>query len=259
MHFKKLIMKELYCLVLFLSMSASLWGQEAPVRLIAEPHNKDKAILFHVTVGGHIPGADMAKRFGLDGSIGGRLEFISKSNWIIGAEGEFFFGNDVRENPLKILELTDGYVIGNDGLPASIYLLERGYGGDGYIGKLFPTGKKRSGIRVTLGGGFMRHKIRIQDDTRSVTQITSDYQKGYDRFTGGLALNQFVGWQQVGKNKRVNFTIGFECIQGFTNTLRSWDFNEMRKLDDQRFDLRFGLRMSWILPFYLTKSDEIYY
>ena len=92
-----------------------------------------------------------------------------------------------------------------------------------------------------------------------MTQITGDYQKGYDRFTGGLALNQFIGWQHVGKTRHVNFTIGIECNQGFTNTLRDWDFNEMRKLDESRLDLRFGLRVSWILPFYMTKSDEIYY
>lgn len=252
-------MKQLYSLMVGVFLSGVLAAQDGTAPITTEPHNKDKAILFHVTAGGHIPAADMAKRFGLNGSIGGRIEFITKSNWILGFEGDFFFGNDVRENPLKILALKEGYIIGNDLYPASIYLLERGYGGSGYLGKLFTTGKTRSGIRVTLGGGFVRHKIRLQDDTRSVTQITGDYQKGYDRFTGGLALNQFVGWQHVGKTRRVNFTIGFEFNQGFTNTLRDWDFNEMRKLDENRLDLRFGLRASWILPFYLTQSDEISY
>ncbi len=254
-----MIMKQLYSLVMYFFLPCILMAQEIQVPLVVELHNKDKAILFHITAGGHIPGADMAKRFGLNGSIGGRIESISKSNWLFGVEGEFYFGNDVRENPLEILELTEGYIIGNDRSPASIYLLQRGYGMDAYVGRLFSIGQKRSGVRITVGGGFTRHKIRIQDDTRTVTQITGDYQKGYDRFSGGLALNQFIGWQHVGKTRHVNFTIGIECNQGFTNTLRDWDFNEMRKLDESRLDLRFGLRASWILPFYMTKSDEIYY
>jgi hypothetical protein len=221
--------------------------------------NKGKAILLHITGGAHLPAADMAKRFGPDASAGGRLEFITAKNLIFGAEGYYLFGSKVKEEPVDILQTADGYIIGNDRSPASLFLLERGYYLGLHIGKLFPVGKGRSGIRATVGAGMLRHKILLQDDTRTINQITGDYAKGYDRLTGGFALNEFVGWQYVGKNRRINFVYGFEFNQGFTNTLRDWDFAEARKLDAKRLDLRFGIRAAWILPFYFTKSEEIYY
>ena len=110
-----------------------------------------------------------------------------------------------------------------------------------------------------FGAGLLRHWIRIQDDNSSVTQLTGDYKKGYDRLTGGLALSQFIGWQSLAADRRSNWLIGLEFNEGFTNTLRDWDFNERRKLDESRLDIRIGLRVAWTLPFYQGKSEEIYY
>lgn len=42
--------------------------------------------------------------------------------------------------------------------------------------------------------------------------------------------------------------IGFEFNQGFTKSLRDWDFTERRKLDGNRIDLRFGIRATWTIP-----------
>jgi hypothetical protein len=224
-----------------------------------DPRNKGKAFLFHITAGGALPGGDLSKRFGADGNLGALIEFTTQNNWLLGAEGHYFFGSKVKENTLFQLRTNEGYIIGNDRLPAQVYPQERGYYIGGHFGRLFTLGEKRSGIRVTLGAGVLRHKIRYQDDNNSVVQIQGDYAKGYDRLTGGLALQQFVGWQHLGKNRRANFIAGFEFQQGFTNTLRDWDFATRSKLDTPRTDLRFGIRLGWILPLYLTKSEEIFY
>jgi hypothetical protein len=224
-----------------------------------EPRNKGKAILFHIAAGFHLPGADMAKRFGSDGSIGGAIEFISANNWTFGLDGHYFFGGKVKENPLSNLQTAEGYIIGTDRNPAIFYLQERGLYLGGRVGRLFPIGERRTGIYTSLGAGMLRHKIRYQDDSRTIAQITGEYAKGYDRLTGGLSLQEFVGWQHMGPTRRFNFVIGFEFQQGFTNTLRDWDFKERRKLDARRLDLRIGLRAAWILPLYFTKSRDIYY
>lgn len=224
-----------------------------------EARNKGKAILLHLTFGAHLPVADMASRFGIDGNFGLGLEYLTDNNFIIGAEGHYFFGTKVKEDPLAILRTPDGDIIGNNRLIASVAMRERGYYVGGMVGKLFAFNEKRSGIRLTLGAGLLRHWIRIQDNENNAAQLTGDYKKGYDRLTGGLGLNQFVGWQNLAPDRRSNWLIGLEFNQGFTNTLRDWDFSERRKLDEKRFDLRVGLRVAWTLPFYQGKADEIFY
>lgn len=221
--------------------------------------NKGKAFLSHFGFGLGLPAADMAKRYGLAGNAGVGLDFITANNWIVGAETFLFFGSTLKEDPLAIIRLPDGSIIGKDMLLADVALRERGLYVGGRIGRVFATEKRRSGLRVTLGAGMLRHRIRIQDNSQTVTQITGDYAKGYDRLTGGLALNQFIGWQQLSKNRRNNWIIGFEFTQGFTNTLRDWDYSNQAKLDQPRTDLMFGIRAAWTLPLYLTKAAEIYY
>ncbi len=221
--------------------------------------NKGSAILLHILGGFHMPAGDMATRFGPDGSFGLGLERITESNWIFGAEGQYFFGNQTKEDPLTILRTDEGHIIGNDRLVASVQLRERGLYGGVLIGKLFPVENTRAGLRVTLSGGWMQHKIRVQDDSRTVTQLTGDYIKGYDRLTGGFALNEFIGWQSLGVRGRVNWFAGIEMMQGFTNTRREWDFSEQRKLDENRLDLRFGIRIGWTMAFYTSGSETIYY
>lgn len=245
------------CLFVFNAAVAQKFPEHAPA---AEPHNKGKAILVHLSGGYQWPGGDLSDRFGANGALGGGGEYLLDNNWIIGAEGQYLFGRDVGEDPLAILRTPEGDIIGNERMPASVVLRERGWYAGGLIGRLFTFGRDaRAGLRVSVGAGWLQHKIRVQDDSKSVTQLTGDYIKGYDRLTGGLALHQFVGWQNLGAQRRSNWLIGFEFNQGFTQTRRDWDFTEMRKLDGRRLDLRFGLRASWTLPFYVGEASKIYY
>lgn len=248
-------------LFLFFSigLAAAAGAQKFPDHPSGEPRNTGPAILFHVSAGTHLPGGDLAKRFGQDASIGGGLELITGNNFLLGAEGHFLFGQKVKEDPLTIIRTPEGDIIGTDQFIASVFLRERGFYVGGMIGKLFPAGKKRSGLRITAGAGMLRHKIRLQDDSQSVNAISGDYAKGYDRLTGGLALNQFIGWQHLAANRRANWFIGLEFSQGFTKSLRDWDFSEMRKLEGSRTDLRFGIRAAWTLPFYVGNAEKIYY
>jgi hypothetical protein len=224
------------------------------------PRNKGNAILLHLSLGAQLPAGDLADRFGLNGTFGGNVEFITAHNLILGAEAQGIFGSTVREDPLEILRTPEGDIIGNNRLIASVVLRQRGMYFGGYVGKLFVFDEiERSGLRVTLGGGWLQHRIRVQDDSRSVTQLTGEYLKGYDRLAGGFALQQFIGWQQLGAQRRANWMLGLDLSQGFTETRRDWDFSSMQKLTGRRLDLRFGVRLAWALPFYRGKSSEIYY
>lgn len=224
-----------------------------------DARNKGKAILLHFDVGLHLPGGDLADRFGLNGAFGGGAEFLTDQNFFFGLSAQGFFGTTVNEDPLAILRTPDGYIIGNDRAYASVVLRQRGLYAGGTIGKIFTIQSKRQGLRVALGAGWQQHRIRVQDNRQVLTQLTGDYIKGYDRLTGGLNLQQFIGWQYLGPKRRGNWMIGFDFHQGFTQSRRDWDFNDKKKLEGKRLDLRFGIKAAWTLPFYLTKSSEIYY
>ncbi len=224
-----------------------------------DPRNKGKGILLHLSMGAQLPGGDMADRFGLNGTYGGGLDFILANNYFIGFEGHAIFGQEVKEDPLSILRTPEGFIIGNDRGLSRVALRERGMYLGGAIGKLFTFKEERQGLRVSLGAGWLQHRILVQDGEQTLTQLFGDYAKGYDRLVGGLGLNQFIGWQKLGKLKRANFMIGLEFNQGFTQTRRDWDFSSMKKLEGKRLDLRFGIKAAWTLPFYMGNSSEIFY
>ncbi len=230
--------------------------------LSAQPSEKDNvggALLINITYAYQIPAGDLVNRFGSSGAIGGGVEYMTgKHNIILGVESFYFFGNTVKEDVLIGLRGSDNQIIGNNRTFAQVQLREGGFYLGGSIGKLFPlsASNRRSGIRLTVGAGFMQHKIRVLDDTRSVIQIDDIYVKGYDRLSNGLALNQFIGYQYLSKNRRVNLTIGFEFTQAFTESRRDFDFQMMRKDDRKRTDLLNGIKIGWTLPFYIGEDPD---
>jgi len=253
-----MILRHLFCLFGLLFAVPAL-AQKFPEHREKVVSNDGPALLVNLSGGVQWPGGDMADRFGTTGSFGGGVEWVTAKNLFFGVDGYYMFGADVKEDPIAILRTPEGDIIGNNQLLAETSLRARGYYIGGSIGKLFPIGGRRSGIRITLGAGMLRHWIRVQDDSNSLVQVTDDYEKGYDRLSGGLALSQFIGWQHLGSDRRSNWFIGLDLSQGFTSTLRSWDISEMRKLDESRTDLRFGIRAGWTLPFYQKPANQIYY
>lgn len=223
--------------------------------------NKQKgvALLTNFNAGIAKPGKDLAVRFGVNNAVGIGVELMTnRTTWIIGSDFSYFFSKKVNEDPLKKLINYDTYIYGNDKGLSEYLLRERGFIVQGYLGKLFLLNKSanRNGIRVTFGAGYMQHKIRLQDDSRSITQFSGDYKKGYDRLTGGLSLSQYIGYQYLSNNSRINFSVGFDFLQGFTKSLRDWDFDLKSKNTASRLDLLYGIRATWILPFYLGDLGE---
>ena len=104
----------------------------------------------------------------------------------------------------------------------------------------------------------MQHKIRIENDENQAKQISGDYVKGYDRLTNGFALMQYVGYQYLSNRRLVNFNLGVELYEGFTQNRRSYNFDEMRKDDTKRKDYLFGIRFGWVIPLY-KKVPNLYY
>ncbi len=244
-----------YLLFLVL-LTAQSQAQNSPV-------NTGNAILVHASYGYFQPGGDLADRFGSSLSPGLRAEWqFEASQWFSGLHGTFFFGNQVKEDVISGLRTSDGGIVGNDRSFADVQLRMRAWMTTIYGGKVIPLGtsEARSGIRLELGLGYFRHKIRIQDDpSRDVAPLSANYKEGYDRLSGGMALQQSIGYQYLSADGRINFAISFECTQARTEGLRGYQYDLRANDAARRTDLLFGLRATWILPFYVTEGEAIYY
>lgn len=111
----------------------------------------------------------------------------------------------------------------------------------------------------TLGAGFLEHKIRIDVDKDDVPELSGDYLKGYDRLTNGLALTEFIGYMHCGNNRLINFIFGFELTQAFTQNRRDFNFDQMKKDDNKRLDLLYGIKLGWFFPLYRHAATSYYY
>lgn len=197
-------------------------------------------------------------------SIGGGVEYITlPEGWIVNADVQFLFGQRVKEDVLAPLRTPDGAILGDNGTYASVQLRERGLFvgvNGGRLFKFFDNGNRVGGLRLTIGGGFLQHKIRIQDDTNSAAQVAPPYSTGYDRLTNGFSLSQFVGYQMVSRDKTINFFIGFDLMEGFTLNRRGFNFDTRQKDAQKRIDVLYGARVGWSIPIFSNQNaDEIEY
>jgi hypothetical protein len=220
--------------------------------------------MFYGFYGYQWPGADMAAQFGSNSVIGPGFALKTRSNWIYGAEYDFMFGNNVK-NGLDILKYmlnSEGDVISGDGTPAVVALFERAYTVSAKFGKLFPVlrSDKNSGLFVTAGIGFMSHKVRIEVENNSAPQLKGDYKRGYDRLSGGLMLNQAIGFMYFGKNRLMNFTLSVEVVESWTKSYRDYYFDLMSPPPEgQQFNVLIGPKIAWMLPLRQRNVNKVYY
>lgn len=209
-----------------------------------------------------IPQGDLALRFGPNSNLGLSAGVKFKSNYYVGLEGGFIFGNRINDTGILGQLIADnGDIVDQSGEPATVLLYERGYTGMVTVGKLMPIvgPNPNSGLLLKLGGGYMRHKLRIETQNNVVPALEGEYVKGYDRLTAGPAGMVFIGYQHLGNNRFINFMFGFEVIMGFTHHLRPYNFDNGRTDDGQRVDALNGLRFGWTLPLHRNVDDRIFY
>jgi hypothetical protein len=237
-----------------------------PVRHASAQFNVRDSVRSFCMLGGtfayQIPGGDIADRFGNNFNVGGTFQLKTKKNWIFGVDGNFIFGDDVKENTiLDKISTSQGFIIGQGGFYADVLLYERGFMFQAKAGKIFPVigPNPNSGLMATLGVGLLEHKIRIEDKGNSAPQLSDEYKKGYDRLTNGLSLTEFIGYANFGSHRLVNFQAGFEVTQAFTKSRRNYNFDTMTRDDKSRFDLLVGIRVAWIIPLYKRTPRAFYY
>jgi hypothetical protein len=245
-------MRPYLAIILFL-FCGSLFSQGVADTTINVP-------LISVNFAGQKPYGDMKDRFGENLSIGGSFLFKARRTWVIGVEGAYFFGRNVRENVLTQMKTNEKYVVDNEGFPADLRVTERGFNSYFVIGKLFPKlgHNPNSGLLVTAGFGYLQHKIKLYDANQKIAAVKGDMVKGYDRLSGGFAMEQFIGYMFLSGNRLVNFIAGFEFHEAYTKSYRGFNYDTGLADTKQRHDYLIGFRIAWVLPLY-KRTQDFYY
>lgn len=226
---------------------------------------KDSSITFSMISGSYsfqIPGGDLDERFGTSSSIGPSFMLKTKQNILLGVDFDFIFGNKIKQSGVFDSILTsNGKFINKYGEFAKVLITERGFFLGGKIGKIIPvfTSNPNSGILVTIRGGLLQHKIRIDNENNNVPQILDDYKKGYDRLTNGFSLTEFIGYMYFSKSQIANFYAGVEFYQAWTENRRTIDFATMNHDDKQRHDYLYTFKIGWVIPIIKRQPKEFYF
>ena len=236
------------------------------VRSQSQRVNSDSAVsipMIYGFYGYQWPGADMARRFGSNSTVGAGFLEKTASNWLFGAEYNFLFGNNVKNGKdiLKGIITSDGQIISGDGTPSVVAMFERGQTFGAKFGKLIPVIKsdKNSGIFFTAGLGYIMHKIRIEVENNSAPQLNGDYKRGYDRLSGGLMLNQAIGFMYFGQSRLLNFTFSVEAFEGWTKSYRDYYFDTMAPAEGRNFDFLIGPKITWMIPLRQRTVNAFFY
>lgn len=216
--------------------------------------------LVSVHFSGQMPFGDLKERFGNNLAIGGSFLFKAQKTWILGAEGCYFFSKNVKDNITAKMRNQEGFIVDNEGYPADLRITERGFNAYLVVGKLFPKlgNNPNSGLITTFGFGYLQHKIKLYDANQKIAAVKGDMAKGYDRLSGGFAMNQFIGYLFLSNNRLVNIVAGFEFHEAFTKSYRGYNYDTGMADTKNRMDYLIGFRIGWVLPLYKRTLDFYY-
>lgn len=235
-------------------------------QLTAQFSVRDSTITAHL-ISAHfsynLPAADLSERYGGFAQVGAGYMAKTKTNFLIGLDGLFGFGNQVKnsENILSNITTSDGNIIDQEGVFATFSYNFRSFGAVAKIGKVIPvwSPNPNSGIMMWLGAGYLQHKIYFDYKDQLAPQLSDDYIKGYDELRHGLLLNAFAGYLFMGNQGKANFYAGLDVNLAFTSDARPYSFVNATALNGKFTDLYTGIKVAWFFPAYRRAPNEYYY
>ncbi len=210
------------------------------------------------------PGGDLATKFGILNHLGSMAGYKTTKNWVFGFDGNFIFGNRIKI-PSLLANLADdqGNITDANGDIALIVVTARGFNVNVMVGKVIPiwSPNQNSGIYVHAGIGYVQHKVRVETQDQVIPTLELEYRKGYDRYTTGVNLHQFVGYAFLANQGIFNFYGGFYAQEGFTYNRRDvfFDLPGEPVSKKQMFELQLGFKVGWFIPVYQRKPKDFYY
>lgn len=247
-----------YVLPLFVSLILSASGT-------AQVSVKDSSVfatVVYATYSYQFPQGDLTSVFGSNSTIGAGLMFKTKSNWLVGFEGNYIFGGNVQngDSLLKNIATPDGFVIDANGYYADIVYYQRGYSLYFKFGKLISVlaPNPNSGFTIMAGGGYIDSKVRIHNPGNTAYQLSGDYKKGYDRYNAGFALTGSLGYSFLSNTRLINVYAGFEFIQAWTKNKRDFFFDKGYVGPISYSTQYYGINVRWMIPLYKRTPKEYY-
>ena len=247
-------MRFLICVIF---ISSILKAQDA-----SKEELKDNIIFLSINHTFQIPANDLVKRFGNNSNISTILSYKSHNDVLLNIEGGVIFGPTVKEDNLfNNINGSSGTLISQNGEIPTIRFFQRGAHLDVSIGRYFklPTEKSESGLILTLGAGYLYHKILIETLTMELPQLNQDLLKGYDRLSGGILTKQFIGYLHFSKKNNIRYILGLEFVQGLTKNLRQYNYTTQSRVNGTRKDYLFGLKCGFIIPIKKRRTERYYY
>ena len=92
-----------------------------------------------------------------------------------------------------------------------------------------------SGIFISIGMGYLYHKMFIETLTIELPQLNEELIKAMIDYTQGSQLNNLSDICTSVKNN-IRYLIGIESIQAFTKSLRGYNYNTQSINNTQRRD-----------------------
>lgn len=226
----------------------------------------EKEIISTPMIGMHytavLPAGDLKDRYGFLNQLGLTAGYKDRANFVYGLEGNFYFGNTVKNDSIFDF-MTDnlGNISEADGQFGIIEVLSRGFNIHAHVGKIIPMfgSNPNSGLYVSLGAGYSLMKYRIQTTYDFIPIVEAENRNLYDRQTIGFSLHQFVGYSLINATRPIHFYAGVYANQSFSEFTRSWFYDQGPSPQGILRDFQFGLRAGWYIPIYKRKAKTIYF
>ena len=218
-----------------------------------------------VDFGGMVRGGQWSEIHGPTLGSGARVELANTKGLIFGAQGQIFFSNRIKVDPIEGLRNEFGAVWGDLATqvrPANIDLRSRAWTAQLMVGYHSSFGESKWGYRGLIGPLFGSHHIRIQDDaTFSTSNLRNEYKRGYDRRAAGFGLGAEAGIQYEGSV--INTFLVAQAMGLSSQPLRDTQFDLQAPAPDEGTDLGFGLKVGFILKLggglSGNTAEDIYY
>lgn len=207
----------------------------------------------------HIPSGKIGERYGNFSSVGFGAMHKSKNNWVLGYEFNFLFGLKIKEESILNNLVTSGnYISNTNGFPGNYSVNMRGLTSFVKGGRLFGLNKynMNSGILVLGGVGLLNHRINFQSQEGNTPPIDADYKKGYDRFSSGIAFNQFIGYIYHSQNRFINLFFGVDFTQALTYNRRGFNYDTGEFDKNRHMDFTTSFRFGWTIPIYVNTREQ---
>ena len=261
----KIIYNTLFSFLVATFFSTQIFAQEVEKegkKKKEKKYDASTAVVIAPNYTGQFPYGDMRKRFGFNSVFGLHISYKTDRNWLIGVEGGFLYGTNVKESyVITHIATTTNQHIGQNNDLIGVSPQEQGFNVKLTAGKIIPFHPKfpDAGLLVSASFGFLYHKIAVNVRESSLPQLSKVYRQGYDRLSTGPVLSGFVGGIFMMRKKYISGYIGATFDVAFTQGRRAYDFYNMAPLHDKRIDMFVGFKVAWIIPVFLQTSEKEFY